>query len=195
MTASRAFVLRVFKHGESDLIVRLLDREGSRITLAARGAMRSKKRFGGGVLEPSHFIEAVYTMGRGDSDVGLLQEAKLVDGFNLIRSDYDRLQLALRFVSLIDRSGREASPDSEHLYDLLGHGLRSCESAKDLAKLRLHFEVKLLAHEGVLPHDFDFGSVLAEFSLRNSDELPLLPEQVSNLLNRVDHMLESYLRK
>jgi DNA repair protein RecO (recombination protein O) len=190
---SRAFVLRTIKHGESDLIVRLLDREGSRITVAARGAMRSKKRFGGGVLEPSHFIEAVYTMGRGDNDVGLLQEARLINGFVGLRLDYDRVQLALKFVSLIDRVGREAAPDSQHLFDLLGNALRSCETSKNLAKLRVHFEVKLLAQQGILPHDFDFATMLSEYPLVSADELPLETGQVAMLLDRAEHMLDAYL--
>ena len=60
MVKERAIVLRRLKHGEADLIVHCLNEQGTKVSLFAKSAIKSRKRFGGGVLEPTHLIYICY---------------------------------------------------------------------------------------------------------------------------------------
>ncbi|MBK7843619.1 MAG: recombination protein O N-terminal domain-containing protein [Bdellovibrionales bacterium] len=53
MKNERAIILRTIKQGESNLIVHALNRDGCRVNLMAKGAMRSRRRFGAEFWSPS----------------------------------------------------------------------------------------------------------------------------------------------
>ncbi len=53
---TRLIILRTIKYSEADLIVHGLNTEGARINFMAKSALKSRKRFGGGVLEPTHYM-------------------------------------------------------------------------------------------------------------------------------------------
>ena len=150
----RVFVMRLHKYSDADLIIHCLNSKGARLSLFARSALKSKKRFGGGVFEPTHYVEVVYQKrNKETADGGLftVSEAQLIKDFSKLRSDYPRLQLALHFVHLIDQVMREGDEHSSQIFDLLGNALSCLEESKELEKLKLHFEVKLLSNQGVLP--------------------------------------------
>lgn len=118
----------------------------------AKGALRSKKRFGGGVLEPSHFVEISY---RDHSEsapdrLHLLGEATLINGFEGLRTDFERLQLALYFLKVIHKLSQEGVVDDREIFDILGNSLTALETTKNSAELKLLFELKLLVHQGVI---------------------------------------------
>jgi DNA repair protein RecO (recombination protein O) len=75
--------------GESDRIVRLLTAEG-RVDLVARGARRSRKRFGG-ALEPGVRVRARTRRGRGELEI--LEDIDVLGLPRRAREDYDRLVL------------------------------------------------------------------------------------------------------
>ena len=104
----KILVLRTFKHGEADLVVHGLNPLGARMNFFARGAMKSRKRFAGGVLEPTHYIEVTYKQGASsDSDpLHSLLEANLVRTFEGLRSNYSRL----RSRALSSAPGAQARP-------------------------------------------------------------------------------------
>ena len=56
----KVIVLKQNKFGESDLIIRTLNTQGALISFIAKGALKSKKRFSGGMLEPTSFIGVEY---------------------------------------------------------------------------------------------------------------------------------------
>lgn len=154
LAQSKGLILRCTRYGEADLIVTLLTNEGTRLQLFARSALKSKKRFGGGVLEPTHFIQASYEDRRsrlgGESELHTLREASLIESFSGLRSDYNRLEAALRLVQLVYRLVREGGAHSPELFNLLGNALKEAQTSTQLEKLRVHFEIRLLASQGVL---------------------------------------------
>ena len=107
----KLFILRKIKYGDADLILSCLTPKGAKISLYARSAMKSKKRFGGGVLEPTHYIHALYddktSRSHSENPLHTLKEASLIEGFNGLRTDYNRIEAALYFVSLISNVVRE----------------------------------------------------------------------------------------
>lgn len=151
---TRGIVLKTTRYGEADLIVSILTMEGIRLQLFARSALKSKKRFGGGVLEPTHYIQVSYEDRRsrvgGESDLHSLREASIVEAFEGLRTDYARLEVALSLVQSVYSIVRQGDAGSPELFNLLGNGLRAAQTSKELSRLRIHFDVRLLASQGVL---------------------------------------------
>ncbi len=152
----KALILKCTKYGEADLIVKALTQSGSQISLLARAALKSKKRFGGGVLEPTHFVELSYSeKAHGNSDrLGTLDEASLIDGFEELRKNYDCLEQALYIVECISKVSQENDMHSVELFNLVGNALRSLSKLSPAEKIyerfQLHFCLKLLFQQGVL---------------------------------------------
>jgi DNA repair protein RecO (recombination protein O) len=157
LVKDRVFILKCVRYGDADLIVQALNPQGARLSLFARSALKSKKRFGGGVLEPTHYVHVLYedksSTAKAENPLHILKEASLLEGFDGLRLDYDRIQAALHFVRIISNMVREGDLDSTEIFNLLGNALRTAQTSSNLEKLRIHFEVKLLANQGVLPHE------------------------------------------
>ncbi len=146
----KAFVLRRSLYRDSDLIVTFLTSQGSKLSLLARGAVKSKKRFGGGVLEPTHLVEIEYTKPTSEGRLGMLVEAQILESFVDVRSDYDRLMVGLRCVESVTRVAQEGDVHSQSLFQLLGRALFDLQYTKDLAKFEVQFELQLQHQQGEL---------------------------------------------
>jgi DNA repair protein RecO (recombination protein O) len=190
----RIIVLRIIKHGESDLIVHSLSSQVGRLNFIAKGALRSKKRFGGGVLEPTHFIEVMYKRKDEQIDAPLhfLEEATLLNGFESLRVNYERLQTAFYLMQLVSKVSQENDWYGQELFNLTGNTLRALQTSEQPELLKTHFEMKLLACQGVLPHDLPENDL---YNLSISDHAKSrMPKMTFGLLqNRVHHAIKSYL--
>jgi DNA repair protein RecO (recombination protein O) len=191
MISTKAFVLRAFKHSESDLIVSFLTSEGQKLKLYARGAMKSRKRFGGGVLEPMHFVSIQYKDSKSEQ-LGQLQEAGIIESFESIRRDYDRIQMGLHFISLVDRLGLEGVDDGKPLFDLLGNALSGLQVVTDLNMIKTQFELKLLHLQGVLPAIAGIEPML-NTSIRESQNVQLDTDTYRRLKIEAESLLRQYL--
>src|SRR5262245_19390228 len=107
MLKDKGIILKVYKHGEANLIVHILNNQGIKLKLIAPSALVSKKRFDGGALQPTHYVTFVYKSPKSDDGLSVLQEAQVVEGFDKLRTHYYRLQMALYFVNLVDRISQE----------------------------------------------------------------------------------------
>lgn len=150
MLKTRAIVLKKVKYSESDLIVQLLIPEGGALSLMARGAQKSRKRFGGGVLEPCHHIEIQYQKSNRVDGLGILSEAHVIEDFQGLRTDYDRIELALWILDAVGKVSQEGDTQSAALFNLLGHGLKNLASVPDIKKFQVHFSLRFLHQQGVL---------------------------------------------
>lgn len=147
---TKAFILRTTKYRESDLILSALTMDGTKISFLARGALNSKKRFSGGVLEPTHFVELQYREPLNESKLATLEEAQLLDGFEGLRKSYDKIEMALFVVETLSQVSQEGDSLSTGLFNLAGHSLRALEKALDLKSFKLHFSLKILLQQGTL---------------------------------------------
>lgn len=154
----KILVLKTFKHGESDLIVHGLNPLGARMGFFAKGAMKSRKRFAGGILEPTHYIEVTYKEGSSNDGDPLhtLLEANLIKEFPGLRTNYDRLEAGLYMLRLVHKLSQQGVVDSPETFNLLGNALSATETSSSLHNLKLQFELKLLSAQGVLPGDESF---------------------------------------
>ncbi len=195
MHKARVIILKSIKHGESDLLLQTLDSNGNRLHFLAKGALKSKKRFGGGMLEPTHYLDVLYKETKSASEgepLYILLEAKMIRDFHGLRADYDRLSMALSFLTLVNRLTRSGSVGAKEVFDLLGHALSACEKCDSPQELKLQFQAKLLYSQGVLEH-IDELAPLVSTSLKDCGQLKIPREQMRSLQNQLDHFTQELL--
>lgn len=190
----KIIVLKTFKHGEADIIVHGLNPMGARMNFFARGGYKSRKRFAGGILEPTHYIEVTYKVSSSnDTDpLHTLLEAQLIREFAKLRTDYARLEAALYLLKIVHKLGQQGVVDSPDLFNLLGNALTAAETSGNLEKLKVHFELKLLAAQGVLPPDESFADWL-KANLAQHEKIPTQGEAWQWLQRQTHDHLRHYL--
>lgn len=189
----RGFVLKKTKYSEADLIIHLLASDGRKLSFLARGALRSKKRFGGGVLEPTHFIEAQYKENNKEDSIKTLTEASVVNDFAKLRKDYDRLSLALYFVEVVAKVGQEGDVESESLFNLIGNALSVLESTKNLDLIKVHFSLKLLHQQGILEVE-NWMKIFLTTPIKETDSLAeTYAPEISKYMNWCDQAVREYM--
>ena len=186
----RVIVLKNQAFSESDLILWGLNPKGCRLSFIAKGALKSKKRFSGGVLEPTSYIQIEYRPSK--SSLNTLQQAWFLDNFSNLRKSYQKLSLALYFLTLISKVSQEGTEDTEELFHLLGNGLKQAEHSSQLENLKICFQIKLLFGQGVLPKELTLAEVLNK-TLSEHTKLSWKEHEKRILQNKLEQSLKSYL--
>lgn len=181
------------KYGEADLILHALSSQGAKFSFLARAALKSKKRFGGGVLEPSHFVSLTYKEATEIGQLHILEEASLINDFKGIRQSYDQLELALHVLECVARVSQEGDFSSEHLFNLAGHMLKAIEKSDKLTTLKLHFYLKLLLQQGVIQPEPWMG-IFLKTPLAESHKLENVDQLVLENLQTYESMVGHYVR-
>lgn len=189
---NRFIILKKTRYGEADLIIQALSPHGEKMSFMARSALKSKKRFGGGVLEPLHFVQLTYKLS-ADGRLNVLKEASVINDFAGLRTDYDRLEFALRALDAVGRVSQEGDSASEFLFNLLGHTLRALENAKDFGALRLQFWLKLLLQQGVLTTE-PWMSPFLKATIAQHGELAEQSQAEQRRLAGLEMMVEDYVK-
>ncbi len=193
METAKGIVLKTIKHSESDLIVHILKTDGSKISLFAGGALRSKKRFGGGVLQPTHYLQFNYQAAKkAGSNLHNLSEAKLIEDFSKLRTDIDRLELALYFVKLVSKMSREEVLDAHGSFNLLGNALKACEKSDELEILRTHFDVKLLAQQGEI-EPFEGFEQFVSLKIADHEKIQVNRDQILKVQHHIGYQIKRFL--
>lgn len=147
-------ILKKYDYGESDLVIHAIDESGQKVHALAKGARRSRKRFGGGVLEPSHWVEVDAKEPKNfEEGLWLLQEATLINGFSKLRTDYEQLRVCFIFLNLIHHVAQIGDVHSTDLFRLLRRALEELEQSKNPRALMSQFIAKLLYIQGLLVSD------------------------------------------
>lgn len=102
---TQALLLRKVVHRESDAMLVLFTRDFGKLTLSARGAQRSQRRFGG-ALEPMHTLELELTGSRGDQLASAQVE---IPRLHLV-GDLSRLEAAGRALGWLREGAMERDP-------------------------------------------------------------------------------------
>jgi DNA repair protein RecO (recombination protein O) len=139
-------LLRSVDYGEADRIVTLLTERHGRVSVLARSARKSTKRFAG-ALEPFGLLEAEIAM--GNAEVGGLSSARLVRGFPSILGSLPAMTIAGRALEVV----RAATPPRESDPELLGAVLELFEalSIAPRESTRVAFVIRYLSLLGLAP--------------------------------------------
>ena len=100
---SQAIVLRRTNYGEADRILSLITPAGQ-FSAIAKGVLKSKSKLAGGV-EMLSLSDLVLVHGRGEMKT--VTSARLVQFFDKILTDYDRLSFAYLVLKQVERASRE----------------------------------------------------------------------------------------
>lgn len=190
-------LLKKVRYGESDLIITGISASGEKKSFLARSALKSQKRFGGGVLEPLHHVKLSYSDKAGKQQLSVLDEAQLLNDFALLKKDYDLLQFGLFAVECITKVSQEGDNLSDSLYNLLGHCLKNLSAENlnyplHLPILKVQFLLKLLLEQGVLEQQPWMTPFLAT-PLTQFAKLESLATEAGNQATRLEKMVREYL--
>ncbi len=148
---TQALVLRSVDFGESDRILHLLTPDTGRLTVIAKGARRSKKRFPGTL---DFFNElGVQIERRRPTSMARLEHARLGRTLHGLRTDPRRFALGCYLLELLDRLAPEggARVDHRRLYEFARRALELVDARVPDAGLRTLLEVRALDVLGLGP--------------------------------------------
>lgn len=144
-----AIVLRRRDYGDFDLILTVLTLDYGLVSLIAKSAKKSVKRFPG-ILEPFAGLRVVYRQGRGKSMM-VLEEASLEHAFGSVRSDVLKTAYASYWAELAALWLEEGQPRPD-IYRLLAYVLgRLSGGDAPVALLSLLFQMRFVGQEGLRP--------------------------------------------
>ncbi|UFS68848.1 DNA repair protein RecO [Geomonas sp. RF6] len=146
-TACEAIVLRITDYGEADRIVSFFTREEGRLSGIARGAKRSRRRFGG-ALEP--FAHLGLQLKIPYSGLTSIESADVVTIHPGIRVDLSQIGCAAYACELVERFTPEGEANPR-LFRLLSSYLERLDSAPPSPSDRRLFTVNFLKILGYQP--------------------------------------------
>ncbi len=145
---TEAFVLRSYPAGESDRIVTFLTRAVGKLRGVAKGARRSRRRFGSN-LELLSRVRLTYFEREG-ADLMRIESADLLESFYRLQEDPERAAVLACFAEVADAFAREQQEDPA-FFRLLHAVLQAVRDGLDLERAARYFEIWTLRLHGVLP--------------------------------------------
>lgn len=146
---SDAIVLRHLDYGEADRIVTLLTPDHGRLKGFARGARKSRKRFGP-ALEPFARVRLHWSR-PASGELVTLKEAELVDLRAGLRRNLEAFALAAYGCELLEEL-LGASHEGAAAFTLLEAFLAHLDGGGSVRDARLLYELRLLNLAGYVPH-------------------------------------------
>ncbi|MBL0700738.1 MAG: DNA repair protein RecO [Desulfosarcina sp.] len=145
-----AILLRRVDFGDYDLIITFFSLKKGKISLIAKSAKKSVKRFGG-LLELFSLLDIVWSSGR-KKGLPVLQEASLIKPFSEIRKDIKKTAYASYWAELINKWIEEGTVQKE-IFFLFQYVL--CELDAGIipdAALSILFQLRFMLISGLLPN-------------------------------------------
>src|SRR4030065_1700452 len=143
-----AIILRSIPYGEADKIVTLYTRDCGKIKGFAKGAKRSRKRFGNS-LEICSYINASF-FEKENADLVRLNHCDLIRSFAGLREDIHRLAWASYFIELVKEMTAERI-QNKPLFRLLIAFLNLIDRGILKEEVQRVFEIRFLSHLGYRP--------------------------------------------
>ena len=145
-----AILIRRLEYGDYDLILTFLTLTKGKITVIAKSAKRSTKRFGG-LLELFYLLDIVINPGKGKG-MPVLSEASLRLPMEHIGTDIKKTAYASYWAELVN-GWVEAGQSQKDLYDVLVFALMGLNAGNISADvLSILFQMRFLALSGLCPN-------------------------------------------
>ena len=145
-----ALLLRRINYGDYDFIINLFTLDRGKVSVIAKAAKKSVKRFGG-ILELFSALEVVINPGRGKG-LPVLQEAALVHPYTNIRSDVVKTAYASYWSELVN-TWMEEYERQDLIFNLLRHVFTELdEGAKEPRVLSILFQIRFMMLSGLAPN-------------------------------------------
>jgi len=144
-----AFILKTQDYRETSLLVDFFTRDFGKVKGILKGIRDSRGRFGT-TLEPFSLNEILFYRRKRGGDLHLVTQAELVDLYDGVRQDLERLGYASYFVELLNEFAEPEDPSPE-LFDLMKDSLLFLASGASPRRAARIFETKLLDLSGLMP--------------------------------------------
>jgi DNA repair protein RecO (recombination protein O) len=146
---TESIVLRSIRYGEADRILHLYTPGHGRVSAIAKGARKTKSRFGAR-LEPFTRVDMVLRTGRGD--LMTVSAVQTIAPLSRLRTSAAALDWSARACDAVSRlfDGPDPHPEA---YNLLANGLAMVNEDTSLADkaTQISFRLKLLVAAGLQP--------------------------------------------
>lgn len=143
-------MLRRIDFGDYDLIITFFTKDRGKVSVIAKSAKKSAKRFSG-ILERFSVLQLVCSTGRREG-LPILQEAAMINPFEHIRSDIHKTAYASYWAELIDE-WMEKNAKNSHVYYLFEYVLSELDKGKaSLEALSILFQMRFVALSGLSPN-------------------------------------------
>jgi len=147
--STTGILLKRTDYGDHDRIITFLSEDRGKLSVIAKSAKKSSRRFGG-TLEPFCLSDIVCKNGRGNLPV--LEESTLQQPFSVTRSDIKKLSYASYWAELLISWLEENDPQTD-LYHLLFFALENLEKNQmPLSVLHLLFQIRFMEISGFFPN-------------------------------------------
>jgi DNA repair protein RecO (recombination protein O) len=145
---TRAIVIKSMNLSESDRLITFMTENHGKIKCVAKGARKAKNQFWGS-LEPMSLIHLIY-FGKEHQSLFRLNHSDIIESFQTIRDDFDKLYTGIYFLDLIDAMILEGHWEPK-VFGLLYQALAALNQQTELEPLRRLFEIRLLSLSGYKP--------------------------------------------
>ena len=141
-----AIVLRTWKLGESDRIVSLMTQANGKVRCVAKGARKTRSRFGARVQPTNHLQVQLY---RGKGELNTLTQTETIDTFPVLHEDLELFARASSMLEAVEVVSLDREPNAA-LYTMLARALHTITET-DSHLVVAGFFLKLLSLEGFAP--------------------------------------------
>ncbi len=172
-------VLRTFPYAENDLIIRILTASEGKVSILARGAKKSKKRYSSC---PDIFDKGTFSYRFGKGSLPNLQDFDAKGSFKAVRDNLFKMSLASLVCECFDGLIKEHSENDEATFLLL----QSCLNTIDTAQ----------SERDALKEAFHSFGLLLELSGFEAFDRSITPglRALSQQLTKIEHIIEHELR-
>ncbi len=144
--STEGIILSRKNYGEADRLLTILSKNYGKMFLLAKGVRKPKSRKRGHI---EIFSRVKYSFTKNDHFV-LMNEAELIDSFDIVRTDLKKASLAYYFIEVVAKIIQEDEKHDE-VYALLSQYLNSLKTFSGLKHLRFNFIYELLVSLGYWP--------------------------------------------
>ncbi|MGV7222107.1 MAG: DNA repair protein RecO [Nitrospinales bacterium] len=143
-----AVVLRSMDLFETDRLITFMTEDRGKIKCVAKASRKMKNRYGAG-LEPMSHIHIVY-FGKENQDLYRLNSCDIIESFQKVRENYQKVYMGIYFLELTDNMLRDAHYEPK-IYNLLTDTLHALKNQNEIETLCRLYEMKILALSGYKP--------------------------------------------
>ncbi|HQY21420.1 MAG TPA: DNA repair protein RecO [Ignavibacteria bacterium] len=175
-------VLKSIKYGDTSKIVTLYSKDLGKVKAIIKGA-RNYKSGMSGIFQTLNFLSVIIYF-KESREIQNLSKAEFITSFKNITEDFDKLQIALRVIEIINKSLPDMDPNPElfKIASVFFTGINNPDSDNKL--LLLNFQIEFLKISGMYP---DLKDVQKNFeTLKNNTEFNLNDEDINFLLKLSD---------
>lgn len=148
-TKTQAFVLKTRDYRDTSLLADFYTRDYGKLRGIVKGIRDARGRFGS-TLEPFSLNEILFYRRRRGGDLHQVTQVELLDLFDGVRNDLERLAYASYFIDLLN-AFVEPEESNPAIFDLLRHMLLFMAAGASAKRAARIFEVKLLELLGWMP--------------------------------------------